>query len=390
MATYTRITPALLASLASAVDDPAAAEDANKLYQVDLQTRRFVYDFLSSRFDSAASDVLKPGSVADTTLAGKVKGSTGNSGTQQGIVQGTVSTPDLRDAAVTAAKIAAGVISTTAIADGSITTVKHADSPNGITAAKINDGEISTAKLANDSVDATKLKDSASTDADRAVTTDHIRDSAISTAKIAANAVTGAKLLAGTSGQILVANGSGVFTAVSMSGDAVISNTGVVTVGTLGFAKVIERAGNTVVGGGNLAVTWNPRGVFVAWTKDWETVASMVTIGASGKISLAAGTYIIEAFSPAFKVDEHILRLNRYNVSNVSQEVSYGTSEDCPAAAVVQTSSHVLAKMVFVASDYFLLEHWTKTANATDGMGRPSSSGGTYEIYATIKIQKIG
>lgn len=390
MATYTRITPALLASLSAVVDDPSASEDANKLYQVDLQTRRFVYDFLSLRFDSTASDVLKPGSVADTTLAGKVKGSTGNSGTQQAIVQGTISTPDLRDACVTAAKVAAGVLTATALASGAVTTVKLADAPNGVTTDKINDLAVTTAKLAADSVDATKLKDSAGTDSDRAVTTDHIRDSAITSAKIAANAVTTAKLPTTTAGFILVGNASGVPTFVAMSGDAVISNTGVVTVGALGFAKVIERAGNTVVGGANLAATWNVRGVAVAWVKDWETVTSMVTIGASGKISLAAGTYIIESISPGYKTDEHISRISRYNSSDVLQESSYGTSEISTAADAVQSSSKVLAKMTFVASDYFKVEHWTKTANATDGLGRPSSSGGTYEIYSTLKIQKVG
>src|SRR6266487_2281794 len=118
MATYNRVTPANLTNYSVVIDDPTGSEDANKINLVELQTRRFVYDFLITKFDSALSDVLKPGSLADTSLAGKVKGSTGNSGTQQGIVQGTVSTPDLRDSAVTAQKVAAGAISTTGIADG--------------------------------------------------------------------------------------------------------------------------------------------------------------------------------------------------------------------------------------------------------------------------------
>src|SRR5216117_696014 len=163
MATYPRVTPANLTNYTPVVDDPAAAEDSNKLYQVDLQTRRFVLDFLISKFDSTLSDVLKPAALADTSLAGKVKGSTGNAGTQQGIVQGTVSTPDLRDAAVTAQKLAAGAISTTGLSDGAVTTVNHADAPNGITTSKINDAQITTAKLATDAVDATILKDSSST-----------------------------------------------------------------------------------------------------------------------------------------------------------------------------------------------------------------------------------
>lgn len=389
MATYSRVTPANLTNFSAVVDDPAGSEDANKVNLVHLQTRRFVYDFLISKFDISASDVLKAAAVVDATVAGKIKGSTGNAGTQQAIVQGTISTPDLRDASVTSQKIAASAISTTLLSDGAVTTAKHADSPNGISTAKINDAQITEAKLADDSVTAAKLKDSASTDSDRSVTTDHIRDSAVTTAKLAANSVTGAKMVAGTSGYILVANGSGVFTPVAMSGDATITNAGVVTIGTAGLAKVIERAGNTVVGGANSAASWNVRGVTITWIKEWETVASLVTIGASGKISLAAGTYLIEATAPGYKTDEHICRISRYNSSDVLQESIYGTSELSNAADAVQSSSKVLAKMAFAASDYFKLEHWTKTANATDGLGRPSSSGGTYEIYSTIRIQRI-
>ncbi|SRR6266487_85673 len=389
MASYPRIVPATLANWSPVINDPTGAEDANKVNEVDLQTRRFIYDFLTARFDSSASDVLKPASVADTTLAGKVKGSTSNAGTQQAIVQGTVSTPDLRDSAVSTAKIAPGAVTTGELATGAVTTVKIADAPNGVGAGKVNDAAIGTAQLINDAVDATKLKDSASVDSDRAVTSDHIRDSSVTSAKIAANAVTGAKLVAGSSGQILVASSGGVFTAVTMSGDATINASGVVTVGASGHAKVVERAGNTVVAGANTAAAWNVRGVTVAWVKEYETVTSLVTIGASGKISLAAGTYIIEVTVPGYKVDEHIARLARYNSSDVLQETAYGTSEMSTAAAVVQTSSSILAKMAFAASDYFKVEHWTKTANATDGMGHPSSSGGTYEVYTQIRIQRI-
>ena len=68
---------------------------------------------------------------------------------------------------------------------------------DAVTGAKILDTTITTAKLANDAVDNTKLKDDASVDVNRAVTTDHIRDAAVTTAKIADNAVTKAKLNAG-------------------------------------------------------------------------------------------------------------------------------------------------------------------------------------------------
>lgn len=390
MATYTRVTPANLTNYLAVINDPADGEDANKLAQVDLQTRRFVYDFLSARFDSAASDVLKAAAIVDATVAGKIKGSTSNSGTQQAIVQGTVSTPDLRDGCVTAAKMAASAIAGTSLVDGAVTTVKLADSPNGVATAKLQDLAVTTAKIDNKAVTDTKLANDATTDANRAVGTDHLKDLAVTNAKIAANTIVAAdKLTTGLSGQIMVADGSGKFQKVTLTGDATLSSAGVLTIGSGGLACVRERVGNTVVGGASAATTWQVRGVSAAWQKEWETV-SLVTIGASGKISLAAGTYMIELSSPAYKVDEHITRLIRYNSSNVVQETTYGSSEVSAAADGVQTRSVLLAKMTFAASDYLTVEHWTKAANGTDGLGHPSGSGGTYEVYATIRIQKVG
>lgn len=54
------------------------------------------------------------------------------------------------------------------------------------------------------------------------------------------NTVNGADLIAGTPAQILVANASGLFTPVSMSGDATISNAGVVTVAGGGNPSLIR------------------------------------------------------------------------------------------------------------------------------------------------------
>jgi hypothetical protein len=62
------------------------------------------------------------------------------------------------------------------------------------TISSIPNNTVSTGAIVDDAVTADKLKDSVSTDLDRAVTTNHIRDLAITTAKLASNAVTDAKL----------------------------------------------------------------------------------------------------------------------------------------------------------------------------------------------------
>src|SRR5258705_1542505 len=320
MASYPRVTPPTLANFSPVIDDPQDSEDANKVGQVDLQTRRFVSDFLETKFDSGASDVLLPAAVADASLAGKVKGSTSNSGTERAVSQGTISTPDLRDDAVSANKILAAAVTTVKIADGNVTNAKLND--GAVTTAKITDAQVTTAKLAADSVDATVLKDDA-TGVAGAVTTDHIRSLAVTQAKIAAAAVGPDQIfLATTAADILVANSSKKFQSVPLTGDATISTAGVLTLNSNGISVVEEKAANGVSGGGSTATTWVTRGVTVPWVIKFQTVASMISLAlGSGKISFtAAGVYVVRAQASGYKVGKNVIRINRFNSGNVSQE----------------------------------------------------------------------
>lgn len=392
MANYPRITPATLANLAPVINDPTDAEAANKLAQVDLQTRQFVNDYLNTKFDSS-TEALKVAALADASLAGTVKGSTGNTGTQQAIVQGTVSTPDLRDLAVSSAKLADSAVLTAKIADTQITTQKIVD--KAVTAGKIADATITVAQLAAKAVDNTILKSDAATDANRAVTTDHIRDGAVTTAKLASGAITAAVLPPGSvEGQILITQANPYSFAVkSLTGDITLTKDGLVTLVTKNECELVERQNNGVAAGASGAAAVQIRGNATAWVEAWRaSVSSFVTIGAGGKFSLPVGKFYFEASAPAYKTGRHILKLAHYNVSNVLQsDTYYGTSEVCPAAGALSNRSFVRGYVTIAATnDYMQLEHYTELAEATDGLGFPSSSGGTYEIYAQVFIQQVG
>jgi hypothetical protein len=375
-----------LTNYSAVINDPTSGEAANKDADIHLQTRQFVYDFLSAKFDSAASDVLKVAAVADATLAGKVKGSTSNSGTQQGIVQGTVSTPDLRDLAVSAAKIAADAVTTVKIGDLQVTTAKINDA--AVTTAKIQDAQVTTAKLATDSVDNTILKDTAGSEA---VTTAHIRDSAVTTAKILDNNVTRAKLFTATEAQILVYQADSLPTAKTMSGDATINASGVLSLAVKGYAQAIEQPGSGTAGGAAVATTWNLRGDATAWSEisDSLNLMSIGTGADKGKITMSAGTYLVRAHAPAYKTDAHMLRLRRFNSGGSVQETIYGTSETSPAATAQPTRSFLSAKVTFAAGDYVQLEHYTVTARAADGLGLGAAIATIPESYAMIDFSRI-
>jgi hypothetical protein len=388
MASYPTISPATLANFQPVINDPQSSEDANKVWEVDLQTRRFVYDFLASKFDQASGDALKVATINDASLAGKVKGSTSNSGTQQAIVQGTVSTPDLRDDAVNANKILANSVTTVKIADDQVTTFKINNL--AVTTAKIADANVTTVKMAADSVDATVLKDD-TTGVAGAVTADHIRSLAVTQAKIALAAVGPDQLFAAVApAHILVADGTSKFQSVAMSGDATIASTGAITLTQNGLSVVEEKAANGVSGGSSTAVTWNPRGSTVAWVIKFQTVASLINLGlGAGKISFAAsGNYIISARASAYKAGKNTIRIARYSSSDVLQETFNGLTQNCPAAGANTTMTFVEARVVIAGGDYIKIEHWTELTEAVDGLGLAVSSGSGDEIHASVEIQK--
>ncbi len=115
---------------------------------------------------------------------------------------GTVATGMIAADAIDGTKIADDAINSEHYTDGSIDTVHIADS------------QITTAKLANDSVTSAKILDGEVVNADLN----------------AAAAIAHSKLAAIPDGQILVGNGATVPTAVAVSGDITISNTGAVTI----------------------------------------------------------------------------------------------------------------------------------------------------------------
>ena len=190
------------------------------------------------------------------------------------ILDGTIATGDIAADAITNAKIADDSIDSEHYVDGSIDTAHIADlqvttgkiAADAITSAKLADdsinsehyvdGSIDTAHIANDAVTADKLANSINTEiaANTAKTTNQthtgdvtgsvaltIATGAVNSAKIADGAIVNddvnasaaiahSKLAAVPDGQVIVGNGSTVPTAVAISGDVTLANDGAVTI----------------------------------------------------------------------------------------------------------------------------------------------------------------
>jgi hypothetical protein len=105
----------------------------------------------------------------------------------------------------------------------------------------------------------------------------------------------------------------------------------------------------------------------------------------SNQITLPAGTYFVEASALAVSVNGNRLRF--YNVTDGAVAGEEGQNAHCSsgtgATAVLGTRFTIASQKVFE------LDHYTQTGIASFGLGINVSTG-TEEIYADVKVWKIG
>lgn len=161
---------------------------------------------------------------------------------------------------------------------------------------------------------------------DGAVTSGKIADGTIVNADINASAAIAiSKLATGTAGHVVMANASGVPTYTAISGDATISNTGVVSISANAVALGTDTTGNyiatiagttdqvSVSGSGvesaavtlslpqNIATTSSP--TFAGLTAD----SVMIGVTTSNEIDTSSGNLILDSSGGTVQVDDNIL-----------------------------------------------------------------------------------
>lgn len=212
----------------------------------------------------------------------------------------------------------------------------------------------------------------------------------VGTAELINTSVTPIKLAGdSTAGDILVSNGTGGMALVTMSGDATISGTGVVTLtGSIPTQQVTEFSNQqpqNTAGGALTAGTWSP----VALNSTLFDSSSSKTSLSANKITLAvAGTYMIDAWAAGYECGLHQIKLVDQTVSGSPVDVGWGSSEASPTGTAVTSASKLSTVITTtVANTIWQLQHNCATTNSTNGQGVPANL--AEEVYAWVRVIRL-
>lgn len=395
MASYP-ILAANLTALNATKNDPTGAESADKLDDALVQTRNFIYDFLSVPFN--ADGTLKTGAFSSMP-AGTIQGSNPVGSVERQIDQRSIQAIDIALAVITSAELADNAVTTAKIAADAVTAAKLADS--AVETANITAAAVTTAKIADSAVTAPKILDATVVAAKLAV-------DSVTGPKIVNRVVDGTKLPACPVGFILVggATVNGIPDCVTpqrMGGAFSIAADGTVSLAadigdTTGFAIISEVAANGVAGGKSSANTWNPRGSGVndcpAWTKITDG-ADMININGTKIEFKVNGVYRVFVSAPAQNINGHMVRVTvKKDAIATDTAIKYGSSEYAPNGHV--TRSFVDVVLAFSGATetlfpYITVDHWTDGANggSAGALGKAVGATGATEQYAIVEVFKL-
>jgi len=108
----------------------------------------------------------------------------------------------------------------------------------------------------------------------------------------------------------------------------------------------------------------------------------------SNQIILPAGNYFIEAQAPAYKANEHMIKL--WNDTD-SSYILYGTSMSAKETGRVYSVSNLTGRFTLSATKNLEIHHLIETGLASIGLGIDSGSAHVvdHETYTVIKIWKV-
>lgn len=147
------------------------------------------------------------------------------------------------------------------------------------------------------------------------------------------------------------------------------------------YSRIIDSKASGTQGGTFTQDAWRTR------TLNTESTDEIGITVASNRFTLPAGTYIICASSPAYRVHKHKAAL--YNYTDGAYAI-YGTSEISDSTSGAHSNrSFVSGQFTIASSKAFELRHYCEATRADNGFGIAQSITGVTETYAVVELWKV-
>ena len=159
----------------------------------------------------------------------------------------------------------------------------------------------------------------------------------------------------------------------------ITDTSGVVRRGIQTYAIISDQKTQNTDGGTFSSGAWR--------TRDLNTEVTdpdgIVSIG-SNQFTLGAGTYLIVATAPAYRIDQHMVKL--YNATS-SSDVAFGTSgfNQGTNGRTLDTST-VRCRVAITGSTAFEIQHRSQSNRSSTGLGVATNFG--VETYTVVEIYK--
>lgn len=149
-----------------------------------------------------------------------------------------------------------------------------------------------------------------------------------------------------------------------------------------------DRKPSGISGGTAIGNAWATRALN---TKTFEYPANTASINpATNAFLLPAGTWLIRASAPAYRVDRHRIRL--WNVTAVTPVAQGEGTSEYSFAAQDDTVTHSKLEVIVTLTNptEFRIEHRTSATRNQDGFGVAAVFSGIDEIYTTVTCSRVG
>lgn len=145
------------------------------------------------------------------------------------------------------------------------------------------------------------------------------------------------------------------------------------------YALLEDQKAQATAGGSFTLNTWTTRDLNTEVTDPWGIVSL-----SSNQFTLQAGTYLIVGRAPAWFVEQHKCRLR-----NITDGTTAAVGRSRYAAGTnADSESSVVARVSISSAKTFELQHLCRQSRATDGLGVPTDTAGTIEVYASVEIYR--